>query len=524
MKSNRFPLAFCFVLALILALSQQLLTGQKVLAIQQQTGLWRALTHPSREREDPIIHNLPEGLSEDAWDRILDQLQSDNGDLSLVSKAAGGYMSTYRALDLHIRADINQMIFFQAAKLTAYDAADTDLLGGSVTISGTTVFVGASGKDGLGHDRGAVYIFERNHGGTGSWGLLKELTASDSTDDDIFSSSVAISGNTFVVGACWKNDAGLERGAAYVYERNQGGPNNWGEVQKLTASDAQDVDWFGCSVAISGDRIIVGAYYEDGWGSNQGAAYIYGRDQGGLDNWGQVKKLTASDAANQDGFGRSVSISGDTIVVGAFAKNGTGSLRGAAYIYERNQGGTSSWGQVKKLTAYDAADEDLFGLAVTIDGDTAVIGAPREDGTGSDRGATYIYERNQDGANNWGFVLKLTASDTADNDWFGDAVVISGDIVIVGADWKGINWSTRGNVYIFDRNQGGVNSWGQVHKLRASDAGDGDFFGRSVAISGDSIVVGALQEDGAGSNRGAAYVFELRQAYTINLPLVVRNH
>ena len=177
---------------------------------------------------------------------------------------------------------------------------------------------------------------------------------------------MAISGDTVVVGASGKNS---NAGAAYIFERNAGGVENWGQVKKLTAGDAAAGDWFGVSVAISGDTVVVGAIEEI---RNAGAAYIFERNAGGAGNWGQVKKLIAGDAAAGDYFGGSVAISGDTVVVGAYGKN---SYAGAAYIYERNAGGAGNWGQVKKLTAGDAAADDYFGYSVAISGDTVVVGA-----------------------------------------------------------------------------------------------------------------------------------------------------
>ncbi|MBN1814904.1 MAG: FG-GAP repeat protein, partial [Anaerolineae bacterium] len=160
------------------------------------------------------------------------------------------------------------------------------------------------------------------------------------------------------------------------------------QVAKLTAADAEDNDCFGTSVAISGDTVVVGAFGKD---DASGAAYVYTRNRYGADNWGQVKKLTASDAADGDWFGDSVAISGDTVVVGAGSADGE---RGAAYVYARNSGGGDSWGQVKKLTASDAEDGDWFGDSVAISGDTAVVGAPYEGAAGSARGAAYVYARN----------------------------------------------------------------------------------------------------------------------------------
>ena len=205
----------------------------------------------------------------------------------------------------------------------------------------------------------------------------KKLTASDAAADDRFGYSVATNGDTVVVGAYGKNwqpggppiFVPTSRGAAYIFKRNQGGAENWGQVKILTPSDAAASDRFGWSVAIDGDTVLVGAWAKN---SNTGAAYIFKRNQGGAENWGQVKKLTASDAAGGDNSVRSVAIDGDTVVVGAWVKN---SDIGAAYIFERNQDGAENWGQVQKLTASDAATHSYFGFSVSINVDTVVVGA-----------------------------------------------------------------------------------------------------------------------------------------------------
>src|SRR6266403_1180164 len=277
------------------------------------------------------------------------------------------------------------------------------------------------------------------------------------------------------------------------------------QTKKLTASDAAADDRFGYSVATNGDTVVVGAYgknWQPGMAPiSKGAAYIFERNQGGTENWGQVKILTPGDAAANDQFGWSVAIDVDTVVVGAQGKN---SYAGAAYIFERNQGGAENWGQVKKLTASDPANYASFGYSVSINGDTVVVGA-----YGKNPGRAYIFERNQGGAENWGQVKELTASDGIGGDQFGISVAIDGDTLVVGA-WA-INLATGGAAYIFERNQNGVEGWGEVQKLIANDAAAHDQFGSSVGIDGDTVVVGAV---GKNSNTGAAYTFDLTSAPT----------
>jgi len=379
-------------------------------------------------------------------------------------------------------------LFTQTKKLTASDAAADDRFGYSVATNGDTVVVGAYTKN---SNTGAAYIFERNRGGAENWGQVQKLTASDAAVNDQFGRSVAIDVDTVVVGAWVKNS---NTGAAYVFKRNQGGVENWGQVQKLTASDAAGGDAFGSSVSIDADTVVVGAYTKN---SNTGAAYIFERNQGGAENWGQVQKLTASDAAIFGFFGYSVSINGNTAVIGSYGKQ-----PGAAYIFERNQGGAANWGQVQRLTASDGVGGDQFGISVAINIDTVAVGANH--GNRATSGAVYIFERNQNGVESWGQVKEITADDANLLDEFGISVAIDGDTLVVGA-WA-INLDTGGAAYIFDRNQNGVEGWGQVQKITSSDVAAHDQFGSSVGIDSDTVVVGAV---GKNSNTGAAYTFHL---------------
>ena len=389
-------------------------------------------------------------------------------------------------------------------KRVASDAADDDEFGWSVAMSGDYIVVGAYGEDDAGTNSGAAYIYERNYGGQNYWGEVKKITASDTELADNFGHSVAIDGDYIVVGALQEEGGGTARGAAYIFGRNVDGPNNWGEAKKLIASDAADFDFFGNSVSINGDLVVIGVLNKDGVGTRSGAAYIYERNNGGQDNWGEVKKLTASDAATEDRFGCSVAVSGDFIIAGAYFEDGGGTDRGAAYIYGRNSGGQDNWGEVKKLTASDTEDDDRFGNSVTINGDYIVVGAHYKDEVLANNGAAYIYGRNSGGQDNWGEVAKLTAQNSG---LFGTSVAIDGDYVVVSANFEDGIGSDRGAVYIYYRNCGGSEHWGEVMRLTASDAEDDDRLGHSVSISGDYIVAGTQWEDGGGTDRGAIYIF-----------------
>ena len=257
--------------------------------------------------------------------------------------------------------------------------------------------------------------------------------------------------------------------------------SSWSQQQKLTASDADNYDSFGMSVSISGDYAVVGAYADDDAGGSSGSAYIFVRNG---TTWTEQEKLTASDAASRDQFGNSVSISGDYAVVGAYTDDDGGSSNsGSAYIFVRN--GTT-WSQQQKLTASDAAAGDQFGNSVSISGDYAVVGAYADDDAGGQSGSAYIFVRN---GTAWTEQQKLTASDAASSDQFGRSVSISGDYAVVGAHQNAGAGSRSGSAYIFVRNG---TTWTEQEKLTASDAASGDYFGSSVSISGDYAVVLSL--------------------------------
>ncbi|MCK9517392.1 MAG: FG-GAP repeat protein, partial [Ottowia sp.] len=327
-----------------------------------------------------------------------------------------------------------------------------------------------------------------------------KLVPSDGAASDRFGYSVAISadGYTAIVGSFLDDDKGGNSGSAYVFIRSG---STWTEQAKLLASDGAADDNFGHSVAISGDgnTAIVGAPYDDDKGSTSGSAYIFTRSGS---TWIEQAKLVPSDGAVSDNFGSSVAIAadGNTAIVGAFLDDDKGTDSGSAYIFTRSG---VTWTQQAKLTASDGAANDYFGISLAIsgDGNTAIVGAYGDDDLGSNSGSAYVFTRS---GSTWTEQAKLLASDGAASNWFGNSAAISGDgnIAIIGAHQN----DTKGSAYIFTRS--GV-TWTQQAKLTASDGAASDYFGRSVAISGDSntAIVGAYGDDDLGSSSGSAYIF-----------------
>ena len=341
-----------------------------------------------------------------------------------------------------------------------------------------------------------------------------KVTASDAAASDYCGYSVSVSGDYAIVGAYGNDDNGSFSGSAYIYKKDQGGTDNWGEVKKIIGSNLGTDDYFGYDVSISGDYAIVGAYGDDDNGSSAGAVYIYEKDQGGVDNWGEVKKITASDGAATDFFGQKISISGDYIIIGVYGNDDHGYNSGSAYIYGKDQGGTDNWGEVKKITASDAAPVDYFGVAVSISGNYAIIGSLLDDDNVDGSGSVYVYYKDQGGIDNWGEVKKITASDAAAGNQFGYSVSISGDYFIVGAYLSSI---AAGSGYIYYKDQGGTDNWGEVKKITASDAASNDQFGFDVSISGDYAILGAYLDDDDGSSSGSAYIYQNAGALPVEL-------
>lgn len=401
------------------------------------------------------------------------------------------------------------IITHEVSKVLADDNAKNVLFGRSVGISGETLIVGAPLTNDNGNNSGAVYVYERSQGSNQNWNESAKLIADDGALGDNFGIFAAIDTDTLVVGAFLDDDRGTDSGSAYIFERSTGDNNTWTQIAKLTADDGSAGDWFGWSVAISGDAVGISAHFNDDNGTDSGAAYIFERHAGGSDNWGQTAKLIASDGAESDKFAFQVAISEDTVVTGSVWDDDHGHNSGSAYIFERNTGGDDNWGEVAKLTASDSADDDVFGNHVEINGDTMVVGANLADAPGKDSGAAYIFERNAGGPDNWGEVAKLIASDSEADDWLGGWVDINGDTVVVSTTFDNVGGTDSGSAYIFNRNTGGADNWGEVTKLTASDGVDQDWFGFTAEVSGDTVVIGAPLDDDNNTDSGSVYVFNL---------------
>jgi hypothetical protein len=396
----------------------------------------------------------------------------------------------------------------EVQKIIASDGQASDLFGWRVAIDGNTAIVGAPLHDVIASDQGEAYIFQRDLL-TGVWSQAQQLFPGDPGVDNLFGNSVAISGDFAVVGAPG-NDIGsaVDQGAAYVFARNQGGSGNWGQVLKLIASDGRGAqglvpgDGFGQAVGISGNTIVVGAPFHQVGTDVSGAAYIFLGN--GIGGWNQMNELSSGKPEEQ--FGDSVAIDGQTVAVGSPA--GVVGPGGLAYVFARDQGGPGQWGLMKEInlqSSYFLGDDNP--VVVAINQDTVVVGASgARVGTNLEQGISSVHERNAGGVGNWGQVAVLVAADAMAGEQFGLSVGVSGDRIAVGKPRSGAIGS--GAVYLFDRNQGGTEAWGQFQKLTAAEGQNDDIFGASLALGEVTLLVGAARDDvGTNVDQGSAYFF-----------------
>jgi hypothetical protein len=405
---------------------------------------------------------------------------------------------------------LGTLLFINASNIMCAEVKITDETNGladdhfgiSVSISGDYAIVGAYLAEHEEAQTGVTYIYYRS-GAT--WNEQAKLTASDATGNDSFGYSVSISGDYAIVGAWENDDDGNASGSAYIFHRSG---TTWSQQAKLTASDASAADNFGWSVSISGDYAIVGAKGNDDDGEASGSAYIFYRNEGDTDNWGEQALLTASNGDAGDLFGHSVSISGDNAIVGAFGDEDGGSV----YFFNKDQGEIDNWGQQANRQPAGVVDNDKFGISVSIDGDYAIIGA-----SGDGAGSAYIYYRNE-GGTLWIGQAKLEADDLVGFDQFGNSVSIYGDFALVGACKAKVNSNNyQGATYAFIRNG---TSWSQTDKQVASDGSAADNYGCSVSISENYAIVGSYGDDiEVNEDQGSAYIYET--IGDLSLPVVL---
>ena len=378
----------------------------------------------------------------------------------------------------------------QIAKLLPDDGAAFDQFGYSVAISGTTANVGAKHDDDNGTNSGSAYLFDISDPTNPT--QIAKLLPDDGAAHDKFGISVAVSGTTAIVGAELDDHNGFDSGSTYFFDTITGQ-----QIAKLLRpSDAEELDLFGGSVAISSSRAIIGAHGHDHMGTDSGSAYVFNTAGGYGFPFFQLDELLANDGAAGDEFGISVAISGDICIVGAHLDDDNGDASGSAYLFE-----TFEDQPIAKLLPDDGTEGDRFGISVAMSNTIAIVGAWLDDDNGLDSGSAYLFDTATGQQ-----IGKLLADDGAADDRFGISVSISGETAIVGAYRDDDNGPDSGSAYVFDISD--PTNPAQIAKLLPEDGAAGDQFGASVAISGTTAVVGSYGDNDNGINSGSAYLFD----------------
>ena len=351
-------------------------------------------------------------------------------------------------------------------------------LGEASAVDGDLTVVAAPDADADGiADTGRVYVYE-----TSSGDLITTLRNPTPAMSDRFGASVAISGNKVVVGAHGDDTGAANAGAAYVFDALSGAL-----LQTLTNPTPATADFFGFSVAVSANSVVVGAHGDDSGTTDAGAVYVFDATSGVL----LQTLLNPTPAA--DYFGYSVAVSGNTVAVGAFGGDAGASDAGMAYIFDAVSGTL-----LQTLSNPTPAENDTFGNSVAISGNLVLVGAHRDDTGATDAGAAYIFDATS------GVLLRTLSNPTPGvSDYFGSSVAVSGHNVVVAARNDNGGATDAGAAYVFDVSDGTL-----LRTLTNPSPATYDYFGSSVAISGTTAVVGAYYDDVGASDAGAVYVFD----------------
>jgi hypothetical protein len=346
--------------------------------------------------------------------------------------------------------------------------------------------------------------------GIDEWRPAYKLTASDASPGDRFGASVSVLNGLVAVGAP-EHEAGRGAVYLYGSAQTAPGVYEWTEIRRVVSSDRQDGDKFGAAVSLgetgsaSSRRLAVGAWGEDTYGSSAGAAYLFEENIGGEDNWGQRRKVVADDADGLDSFGISVSLSGDRLVVGAWLDEDSG---GAVYVFEKDRNGTNAWGQIRKISQASGASPGGVGFAVCLVGDRLAIGTQNLLGLGA--GKVFLHERNLGGSNRWGLRKTLSAPVPESGDGFGRSLALDGDLLVIGSPGKDAGpVNGAGGVHAYGKDTGGLNQWGRLLSFPVPSSAESTRFGTSVAADFGAIAAGAPDRMIEFTDRGQAFSWRM---------------
>lgn len=474
--------------------------------VYQATGLTASVL--SAELRDMFFH-LPDGAS------FTGEVQITQFDIEVDDRFATSILDS----DTSVRARRSY-----EAVLQPTNSAEGQFFGFSVDTLNDTAVVGAPNSSFAGSLSGTAFVYERVPGASNLWQELLKLAPSQVETDDRFGRSVSISGDLIAVGAVGDEAAGTASGAVYLFGRNEGASNQWGEVMRIAPTNLTAGSDFGFSLDLQGDRLVVGAPQASPEGDGQGSVFVYERDQGGSNAWGLVAQCYVSDVGSTNSeFGWSVSLSGDVLAVGAPENNSDpsdGTKEGSVFLLGQNKNGSNAWGRIATLPAPDPSLSFEFGWDVSLQPELLVVGAPgTKAGSKSEAGVVYVYEKT-DGTNEWVLASQLDRrSDTSKR--FGNSVSLSRSMLLVGAP-ENTSIENYGAAYLYDPVAGSTSLvWNVVRDFTRPAGSAAGLYGSAVSLASEAAIIGAPIDQAALTIRGYAFMYRFRynNPPALSLPL-----
>lgn len=359
---------------------------------------------------------------------------------------------------------------------------------------------------------GSAEIYQRNS--TGTWNKIKSIVAENVTTNIAFGFSVSVFGDLIAIGAPGDSQAGSQAGAVYFFSRNEGGVNNWGQIANIVSPNATSLAFFGWTVSVYGDLLVVGEPRADrNSTSDSGAAYLFGRNVGGPNNFGLISSFASPKAFLNGQFGYDVDVDADhgIVVIGSdFDFN-----EGACYVFEQNATGINAWGLTATLRSIVGSVDGNFCDAVAVQNDTIVAGSVVQTLPGSVGGAVFIWRRSTNASNPW--PLEQTRGGSAGGERYGTSVAINEHVIVVGA--TGTNQgpvSGAGRVEVLQRGVVDINgTWAIAAQIPNPTPTDNSEFGMSVSVEADVVLVGTQEAP----INGSIYFYSTVNATCVTQPL-----
>lgn len=436
-----------------------------------------------------------------AWQRMAEVVPPNGSSVSSMDidgdHAAISYItlgSNGGQVHLHERHKGGFNQWGQIAIIEDSSGSNTAVFGWSTALQGDRLVVGMKANNV--YTNGAAIIFGRHSGGPDNWGIHKVIPYPAHTNVNAnFSSALDLEDEVLAVGSIGESNS---VGAVYLFGRNVGGADNWGQIKRIGSPVAVSNGFFGLRLDLFGDRLLVGTSDEH--------AYLYERNTGGANNWGLVKTFTNA-GIGVNSFGSRVKLWNDRALMSAVSETNTGPS-GAAYLYARNRGGGDAWGLVRSFVPSDAAPGDFFGIAITHDGRRSALTSMLSDEPDTDDGAVYVYD---DDCINFTQTVRKDPDIPTNGGRFGAAADIWGDVCVIGEPGAS---SSNGVVHVKYRNAGSTDQWFTIYSKSPVSVPGWTIksFGRAVALWNDSFVAGANMVHAGLTNAGSVFLFRRNAA------------